>query len=1101
MQKRLVNYLFFSFVAVLLLVSVVSAVWWNPSTWFNGRGITGNPVASATDYTSNLVAYWKFDEASYSGGSGQVKDYLGFSNGTPVSSPTIVPGLKGNAVRFTGAGGQKILISTTPTKFNLGSFTLSAWVKTSDAGTGRRRIFSQQNSDYYGIALNGNNLECFSSLDFGVTQYNSPSTAVLNNNQWHHVSCVRNTGINKFLLYIDGVNVKNSSITGSSSYAMGAGGISISQYLGGNSEIFTGLIDELRVYNTALTSTQINQVYDFAKPASSAQACTSFTYSEWSVCSTLGQQAKTILTRTPDGCTGGSPEALTRSCTYYDPNRIYVNYTVSSMISPYYLTNAVVNLSYAGASYPCNFISKPTSSFPNYGIYRCNVPRLGQTGIYYTLSSSAPGYAQDIASLGNSFNAGEYTASIILNPLPPTCTSFTYSDWSTCTSAGSQTKTILTSNPSGCSGGTPEALTRSCHPDGGIATASLSGLTAIYDGTPKSISVTTNPPGISTIVTYNGVTTPPTAAGSYAVTVTASPPTLATAPIFTMNTMAALVINKADQTIVFPTISPQVTAVPFGLSATSSSGLPVSFNIQADLVSGSGTIINNVLTATEAGVVTVRASQAGNNNYNPAPFIDKTISVSSPFKTVQIGEWANVGDSIQLAGATLAKVQSISSSSSASFFDNDNVVFHQTTSGGPITGKTFNAISKGIASTHNGPDSNHLPYFEGGINGKFYNVEYRGVTGSTANSPQARLVAIVCTGGDWIGTVSPCTPSGNKTIEWTKSPAYCDSTLAGSVNHPASEVVTCTYVPPVSTPIANSTFLYYIKNQSGASIPGVQYNLKNSTGGVFDDNCIFDVSSGLMCVNLFAGNYLLNVSASNYFSQVLSLSLTQNYRGPNYPNNIITLSGASTGTTTSTIGANVAGCSDTDADAANLGGVDYNERGTFTAPAESSWTVAQRTDYCVSAMRLAEYSCDPAPAGFDYNGVEVDCPGGCSEGRCIGSGTGGEGTTTGTGGGTTTTTTTGTGGSGTTEATTGGVVCADGCSLESGQCVPLGYRIGGKYCDVSKSLVTYKADSADCENNFECGSNVCVSNKCIEAGFLQKISDWFSNLFATSSAS
>ncbi len=43
---------------------------------------------------------------------------------------------------------------------------------------------------------------------------------------------------------------------------------------------------------------------------------------------------------------------------------------------------------------------------------------------------------------------------------PQTCSSFTYSSWSTCTS-GSQTRTVVSSSPSGCTGGTP-VTTQSC---------------------------------------------------------------------------------------------------------------------------------------------------------------------------------------------------------------------------------------------------------------------------------------------------------------------------------------------------------------------------------------------------------------------------------------------------------------------------------------------------------------------------------------------------------------------------------------------------------------------------------------------------------------
>lgn len=46
---------------------------------------------------------------------------------------------------------------------------------------------------------------------------------------------------------------------------------------------------------------------------------------------------------------------------------------------------------------------------------------------------------------------------------PPLCTSFTYSAWSACSAAGQQTRTVLTSSPAGCIGGTP-VLTQACTP-------------------------------------------------------------------------------------------------------------------------------------------------------------------------------------------------------------------------------------------------------------------------------------------------------------------------------------------------------------------------------------------------------------------------------------------------------------------------------------------------------------------------------------------------------------------------------------------------------------------------------------------------------------
>jgi hypothetical protein len=46
-------------------------------------------------------------------------------------------------------------------------------------------------------------------------------------------------------------------------------------------------------------------------------------------------------------------------------------------------------------------------------------------------------------------------------PPPTTCTSFTYSAWGSCQSNNTQTRTVLTSSPTGCTGGSP-VLTQAC---------------------------------------------------------------------------------------------------------------------------------------------------------------------------------------------------------------------------------------------------------------------------------------------------------------------------------------------------------------------------------------------------------------------------------------------------------------------------------------------------------------------------------------------------------------------------------------------------------------------------------------------------------------
>ena len=72
---------------------------------------------------------------------------------------------------------------------------------------------------------------------------------------------------------------------------------------------------------------------------------------------------------------------------------------------------------------------------------------------------------------------------------------------------------------------------------------------------------------------------------------------------------------KADQTVVFdPLPDRKFGDPPFDITATASSGLLVTFSVY----SGPATISGNTVTLTGAGKVTIKASQAGDANYNAA---------------------------------------------------------------------------------------------------------------------------------------------------------------------------------------------------------------------------------------------------------------------------------------------------------------------------------------------------------------------------------------------------------------------------------------------------------------------------------------------------
>ncbi len=86
-----------------------------------------------------------------------------------------------------------------------------------------------------------------------------------------------------------------------------------------------------------------------------------------------------------------------------------------------------------------------------------------------------------------------------------------------------------------------------------------------------------------------------------------------------------------SQTITFGSLPTKTYGnAPFALSASASSGLPVSFSIQ----SGPATVTNGTLTITGAGLVSVVASQGGNTTYAPATNVVQSFTVNKAGLTV-----------------------------------------------------------------------------------------------------------------------------------------------------------------------------------------------------------------------------------------------------------------------------------------------------------------------------------------------------------------------------------------------------------------------------------------------------------------------------------
>lgn len=210
--------------------------------------ISGGCMASLLD---GLLLRYDFDHVT--GTTVSDRGPLGYT-GTLAGGVTTVTAQTefGAALRLDG---QDDYVAVPPNpSVQLTNFTLMAWIRTPDAGWGRRRIISHQDptNGYWLLALNGNQLEFGSSAD-NILSGRGP---LLNDNQWHLVAVVRDVQAARARWVIDGVEVGSVALTNSGGLAISGTDMQVGRlYQGG--EAFAGDLDEVRVYQRALSSNEL----------------------------------------------------------------------------------------------------------------------------------------------------------------------------------------------------------------------------------------------------------------------------------------------------------------------------------------------------------------------------------------------------------------------------------------------------------------------------------------------------------------------------------------------------------------------------------------------------------------------------------------------------------------------------------------------------------------------------------------------------------------------------------------------------------------------------------------------------------------------------
>jgi len=225
---------------------------------------------------SNLVAWYPFDSATYGGsnaddvtaiigGSGDDTAYDGTVNGPTYQSSGGVTDI--NAGANSGAfdfDGVNDLIETSPTTgFDLNNLTISFWTNFAVPSTNYRFIFRGnlgQESFQSSFEFTYRTFDGMKMIIGNGSGLVSAQTTNVSTNTDEHVAGTYDGSTIK--VYING-NLEDSTST---SITPEQDGDRLLIGTGENGRYLDGMMDDVRIYNTALSSTQINQIYQNTKP-------------------------------------------------------------------------------------------------------------------------------------------------------------------------------------------------------------------------------------------------------------------------------------------------------------------------------------------------------------------------------------------------------------------------------------------------------------------------------------------------------------------------------------------------------------------------------------------------------------------------------------------------------------------------------------------------------------------------------------------------------------------------------------------------------------------------------------------------------------------
>ena len=217
------------------------------------REIAGPPPPP----TQGLVGYWAFDEASGTTATdGSGNGHTGtFQYG--VARASVVECRRGGCVSLDGVDDYVRVLDAAALKL-VGDVTISAWIKPTGLGTAQSIVSKRYEYELGEISASPPNGVRWTHKASGGTVVSGGLTSSTAGGQWQHVVLVRNATTKEVRGYLNGAPALTST------YALPPAANTYNVNIGRNpasTQRFKGLIDEVRIYNRALSAAEVQSLH------------------------------------------------------------------------------------------------------------------------------------------------------------------------------------------------------------------------------------------------------------------------------------------------------------------------------------------------------------------------------------------------------------------------------------------------------------------------------------------------------------------------------------------------------------------------------------------------------------------------------------------------------------------------------------------------------------------------------------------------------------------------------------------------------------------------------------------------------------------------